>query len=89
MNADAALDLMMAFVEILLLLSTPLLLLSLVIGVGVGILQTATQIQEASISYVAKSLALIGLLLVVGPKLFSHMVTYTKGRIHAIEEVVR
>jgi flagellar biosynthetic protein FliQ len=48
-------------------LSTPILLVGLVVGVGIGILQALTQIQEATLVYAPKILAIFLSLLIFLP----------------------
>ncbi|OPZ88124.1 MAG: Flagellar biosynthetic protein FliQ [bacterium ADurb.Bin429] len=47
--------------------SAPLLIASLVVGAVIGILMAATQIQEFTLTFVPKLLALAAILLIVGP----------------------
>jgi flagellar biosynthetic protein FliQ len=48
-------------------LSTPILLVGLVVGVGIGLLQALTQIQEATLVYAPKILAIFVSLLLFLP----------------------
>jgi flagellar biosynthetic protein FliQ len=49
----------------------PIMLLMLVIGVGVGVLQTATQMREAAIPFILKMASLAALTTVAGPFLMA------------------
>ena len=49
------------------LLSAPMLLASLVVGLIVSILQAATQINEMTLTFIPKMLAMIATLLIAGP----------------------
>jgi flagellar biosynthetic protein FliQ len=60
------------------LLAAPLLLVALVTGVTVGILQAATQINEMTLSFIPKLLALMLTLLVVGPWMLQLITSYTR-----------
>lgn len=60
------------------LLAAPLLLVTLVTGVMVGILQAATQINEMTLSFIPKLLALMLTLLIVGPWMLQLITSYTK-----------
>ncbi|MDQ1303250.1 MAG: flagellar biosynthesis protein FliQ [Pseudomonadota bacterium] len=60
------------------LLAAPLLLVTLVTGVTVGILQAATQINEMTLSFIPKLLALMLTLLVVGPWMLQLITSYTR-----------
>lgn len=55
----------------------PLLLVVLVVGVVVGIVQAATQLNEPTIAFIAKAAALTVTLFALGNLLLGHMVEYT------------
>jgi flagellar biosynthetic protein FliQ len=67
----------------------PLLLASLVAGVGIGIAQTVTQINEQSLSFLVKVIAVAAVLVVMGSGLAGSMATYTRRCFTGIEKVVR
>jgi flagellar biosynthetic protein FliQ len=50
---------------LVLLVSAPALLVSLVVGFGIGLLQAVTQVQEQTLSFVPKLVA-VGLVLALG-----------------------
>lgn len=89
MSSDHAITLLSHFLQTCLLLVGPILVVTLIAGVAVGVIQTATQVQEASVSYVVKLLALISLLVAIGPALGSEMLRYTRTSFGAVAEVVR
>ncbi|MFZ1624922.1 MAG: flagellar biosynthesis protein FliQ [Gammaproteobacteria bacterium] len=60
------------------LLAAPLLLVALVTGVLVGILQAATQINEMTLSFIPKLLALMLTLLITGPWMLQLITSYTR-----------
>ena len=60
------------------LLAAPVLLVTLVTGVTVGVLQAATQINEMTLSFIPKLLALMLTLLVVGPWMLQLITSYTR-----------
>lgn len=60
------------------LLAAPLLLVALVTGVLVGILQAATQINEMTLSFIPKMLALMLTLLITGPWMLELITSYTR-----------
>lgn len=55
----------------------PLLLVVLVVGVLVGIVQAATQLNEPTIAFIAKAAALTVALFALGNLLLGHIVEYT------------
>jgi len=60
------------------LLAAPLLLVALLTGVLVGILQAATQINEMTLSFIPKMLALMLTLLITGPWMLQLITSYTR-----------
>lgn len=52
---------------IAILLAAPILLTALAIGVVIGMVQAATQIQEMTLSFIPKLLGVIGVLVLAGP----------------------
>lgn len=68
-------------IETTLLLSAPMLAVSLVVGVVVSILQAATQIQEMTLTFVPKILAMFLALLLAFPWLMDRMVGFTSDLI--------
>jgi flagellar biosynthetic protein FliQ len=89
MNSDQALELFATLLKAAIFVAGPVLLAALVAGVTVGIVQAATQINEASISFVVKVAAVLAVLVTVGPALASHAVGYARTSFLAIEHVVR
>lgn len=63
--------------ETTLLVSTPVLALSLVIGLAVSAFQAMTQLNEATLSFVPKVLVLFGALLVFLPWMLNVLTTFT------------
>lgn len=59
------------------MIAAPLLLMALVAGLLIGILQAATQINEATLSFIPKLLMLVLTLLVAGPWMLRVLVDYT------------
>jgi flagellar biosynthesis protein FliQ len=54
-----------------------LLLVGLVIGLVVSVFQAVTQIQEQTLSFIPKILALAGVLVIGGPWMLNQLLTYT------------
>jgi flagellar biosynthesis protein FliQ len=62
--------------ELMLIVSAPMLLVALSVGLIVSILQAVTQINEATLSFVPKIVALSITLVVGGPWMLSLLVEY-------------
>jgi flagellar biosynthetic protein FliQ len=61
------------------MLAAPLLLSALATGVFVGVLQAATQINEMTLSFIPKLLALVVSLLVAGPWMLKVLLAFTQN----------
>ncbi|MFO1336640.1 MAG: flagellar biosynthesis protein FliQ [Burkholderiaceae bacterium] len=68
----------------LLTVSAPMLVVILVVGVLVSIFQAATQINEATLSFVPKLLAAVAVCAVAGPWMLSTLVDYLRSMLLAI-----
>ena len=65
-------------IELTLMLSLPLLGVGLGVGLIVSIIQAATQIQEATLSFVPKIIAMFLALLFAFPWIMDKLITYTR-----------
>ena len=77
-----------AILEILLLVA-PVLIVGTVIGLIVSILQATTQIQDQTISFVPKIVAIMATLVIFGPWMFSMIRTYTIGIFNQLPSMVK
>ena len=73
---------------LLLMVAAPLLLTVLVVGLVVSIFQAATQINEATLSFVPKMVAAVVALTIAGPWMLSTLVEYIQRTLQAIPTVV-
>jgi len=64
--------------EMTLLLAAPLLLVALVTGLIVGAFQAATQINEMTLSFIPKLIAMTAALVIAGPWMLKVIVGYTR-----------
>ena len=72
----------------LLLVAAPLLLVALVVGLVVSIFQAATQINEATLSFVPKIVGAVIVLAVTGPWMLSTLVEYLRSVLMGIPAAV-
>ncbi|EGJ08794.1 flagellar biosynthetic protein FliQ [Rubrivivax benzoatilyticus JA2 = ATCC BAA-35] len=73
---------------LLLLVSAPILLVVMAIGLIVSVLQAATQINEATLSFVPKIVAAVAVLGFAGPWMITTLVEYLQRTLQAIPSVV-
>jgi len=74
--------------EVTLMLAAPLLLTALAVGLIVGIFQAATQINEMTLSFIPKLLAMAAVLAITGPWMLRTLVEYTRGLIESIPGLI-
>ena len=72
----------------LLLVSAPLLLVVLAVGLVVSVFQAATQINESTLSFVPKIIAAVVVLAVAGPWMLSTLVDYLRATLMGIPAAV-
>jgi flagellar biosynthetic protein FliQ len=91
MSSGAALDLVLRTVRegllLVLLVSAPPLLASLVVGVVVGMFQAATQIHDQTLVFVPKLVVVVLVLLALGPVLGAQIVRFTQALLLAIPSI--
>lgn len=70
------------------LLAAPMLLASLVIGLLVSILQAATQINEMTLTFIPKLLAMVATLVIAGPWMITFFVDFMRRLYESIPTAV-
>lgn len=74
---------------ITLYVSAPLLGLSLIVGLAVSIFQATTQIQEQTLSFIPKILAVIAAIAIFGSWMLKMLVEYTNNLYESINQFIR
>jgi flagellar biosynthesis protein FliQ len=74
--------------EITLLLAAPLLMVALLTGLIVGAFQAATQINESTLSFIPKVLAIAATLVITGPWMLKVLVSYTRELFESIPSLI-
>jgi len=72
----------------LLLISAPVLLTVLAVGLVVSIFQAATQINEATLSFVPKVVAAVAVLAIAGPWMLTSLVEFIRSTLMGIPGMV-
>ncbi|MDQ7800670.1 MAG: flagellar biosynthetic protein FliQ [Armatimonadota bacterium] len=71
------------------LVALPVLATALTVGVVVGLFQVLTQVQEATLSFVPKMLAVAAVAVLLGPWMAQRLLSFTAGLLRALPELVR
>jgi flagellar biosynthetic protein FliQ len=88
MDQDTVINLATQAMTLALEIAGPILLVGLVIGLVVSIFQAVTQIQEQSLSFIPKIVALAVLILILGPWMLGEMVGYAQNLYLSIPQLV-
>ena len=89
MNQDVVVNLAMDALMLGLKVAMPLLLAGLIVGLVVSVFQAVTQIQEMTLSFIPKILAVAVVLIVAGPWMLNQVVGYTTDLYHSIPGLVK
>jgi len=89
MDAMQAIDLGADAVYLSLLLSAPLLITGLVVGLAIAVFQATTQIQEMTLTFVPKIVAVMLALLFFASWMMLKMTDYTHDLITRIPDLIR
>ena len=88
MTPDTVIDQGREALQLALLLAAPLLLTSLAVGVIVGIFQAATQINEMTLSFIPKLIAMAAVMLMAGPWMLQLLIDFTRRLFENIPSLI-
>lgn len=89
MDLGMAVSIMRGAILQILILSAPILVISMAVGLVISIFQATTSIQEQTISFVPKLAAIMLVLVFLGPWMLSTLANYTVGLFDMIPEIAR
>jgi flagellar biosynthetic protein FliQ len=76
LNLDQATDLIRNTLVLALIVSTPMLAIGLVVGILVSLLQAVTQIQEQTLTFVPKIVAMVAAVILLFPWMGQYLLDY-------------
>ena len=88
MSEDQVISICVSTMELALKIAMPILLVGLIVGLLVSIFQAATQIQEQTLSFIPKIIALAGVLIVLGPWMLNQLLSYTTDLWASIPQLI-
>ena len=77
MTQDTVTSLVIDMMGITIKVAMPMLLVALIVGLAVSVFQAVTQIQEQTLSFIPKILALVAVVVIAGPWMLSSVVDWT------------
>lgn len=89
MNPLYAVDLLRMLVTTALLVISPILVAAIGVGLVVSLVQTVTSIQEQTMTFVPKLLAVAGVLVFAAPWMLRQLMQFTTALIERMPEMVR
>jgi flagellar biosynthetic protein FliQ len=71
------------------MVAAPLLLTALAVGLIIGVVQAATQINEMTLSFIPKVIAMAAVALIAGPWMLRTLVQFTQQLIESLPSAVK
>ena len=88
MSQDSVVSICVSAMELALKLGLPILLVGLVIGLVVSVFQAVTQIQEMTLAFIPKVLALVVVIVIAGPWMLNQLLSYTTDLWGSIPQLI-
>lgn len=88
MTPETVMEIGRQAIEVTLILSGPLLLAALVTGLIISIFQAATQINEATLSFIPKLVVTFLTLILAGPWMLQLMIDYIRRLFESIPQII-
>lgn len=88
MNPETVMTVGSRALEVTLMLAAPMLLVALITGLVVGAFQAATQINEMTLSFIPKLIAISVALMIAGPWMLKVLVGYTRELFESIPQLI-
>lgn len=88
MTPENVMDLAHSTLLVTSMIAAPLLLIALIAGLVIGMLQAATQINEATLSFIPKLLLLVLTLFAIGPWILRVLIDFTHDLYASIPSVI-
>ena len=78
MTPESVMVLGMQAIKVGLMIAGPLLLAALVTGLAISIMQAATQINEMTMTFIPKILMIVGVAVLLGPRMLKIFIEYMR-----------
>jgi flagellar biosynthesis protein FliQ len=89
MTPETVTSLMAEAIKITLIVSAPMLILGLVVGLAISVFSAVTQIQEMTLTFVPKIVIVLLALMISMPWIIEKLVTYTTNLFASIPTLIR
>jgi flagellar biosynthetic protein FliQ len=78
MTQDVVVNIVVQMMSVTLKVAMPMLLVGLIVGLAISVLQAVTQIQEQTLSFIPKVIALVAVVVIAGPWMLNEVITWTQ-----------
>lgn len=88
MTPDMVIKLAEQSIYTIIIISAPMLLIALAVGLLVSVFQAMTQIQEQTLAFIPKILAVFISLVVFGPWMLTTLLDYTRNLFQSLPRII-
>lgn len=85
MNIGSVSEILQEAIYVLISISAPILIISLLVGISISLLQALTQIQEVTLTFVPKILVIYISLIFLMPNIFSKLQIFSD---HVVQKII-
>ncbi len=89
MDQGTVIDIARSALQVVILVSAPMLGLSLIVGLAISIFQATTQIQEQTLTFVPKILAVVFSIALFGSWMLKVLIEFTQGLFNNMNQYIR
>lgn len=89
MNPEFAVELVKTMMFQAVALAAPILVTAMVVGLAISLFQAVTTINEQTLSFVPKALAIVGIIVLLLPWIFRTLIEFTTAVIEKMPQMVR
>jgi len=87
MSPDSVIQLGSESVKMVLFISLPMLIVALVVGIAISLFQAVTQIQEMTLTFVPKIIAVFAAIIVAAPWMTEKLISLTRDIFNMIPTI--
>ena len=89
MSPDQVIQIGSESLKLVLLISLPMLGVALVVGIAISLFQAVTQIQEMTLTFVPKIIAVFVSMIIAAPWMTEQMISFTKRLFNMIPDMIQ
>jgi len=89
MNPEFATELIKTMIFQAIALATPILITAMIVGLGISLFQAVTSIQEQTLTFVPKALAVVLMIVLLLPWMLRSVIEFTTAMIEKMPQMVR